>query len=80
MQARVVDLADDAFLCATKHGDLQMAVEFLEQGQGILWNQLACFNISMFALESWGDLGSELGRKFMQLSRDLRKHAEQSGS
>ena len=32
----VADLANNAFSCATMHGDFHMAVEFLEQGRGIL--------------------------------------------
>ena len=38
MQARVTDLANNAFSCGIRHGDFQMAVELLEQGRGILWN------------------------------------------
>ena len=80
MQARVADLANNAFSCATRHGDLQMAVELLEQGRGILWNQLARFDISVTALGSQGNnKGRELGSKYTQLSADLRKHAEGSG-
>ena len=79
MQARVVDLANDAFSCGTRYGDFQMAVELLEQGQGILWNQLAHFDISMVELESQGNQGCELGRKFTQLSADLKKHAQGGG-
>ena len=36
MQAMVADLANNAFSCATMHGDFHMAVEFLEQSRGIL--------------------------------------------
>ena len=79
MQARVADLANNAFSCATRHGDFQMAVELLEQGRGILWNQLARFDISITALESRGNQERELGNKFRRLSADLRKHAEGSG-
>ena len=79
MQSTVADLANDAFSCATRHRNFQMAVELLEQGRGILWNQLARFDISMVALESQGDQGHELGRKFTQLSASLKKHAQRSG-
>ena len=78
MQTKVADLANDAFSCATRHGDFQMAVELLEQGRGILWNQLARFDISIAALESQGDEGRELGRKYTRLSANLRNHAVKS--
>ena len=78
MQARVADLVNNAFSCGTRHNDFQMAVEFLEQGRGILWNQLARFDVSMTELESQGDRGRVLGRKFTQLSTDLRKYAQGS--
>ena len=79
MQARVADLANNAFSCAMRYNDLSMGVELLEQGQGILWNQLTCFDISIVALESRGKKGCELGNKFRQLSGELRKHAGGSG-
>ena len=78
MQARVADLANNAFSCATRHGDLHMAVELLEQGRGILWNQLARFDTSVAALENGDKRERELARKFTKMSADLRKHAERS--
>ena len=79
MQARVADLANNAFSCSTRHGNFQMAVELLEQGRGILWNQLARFDISLVALERLGHQGHALKNRFTQLSADLRKHAQGSG-
>ena len=79
MQERVADAVNDAFSCATWYGDFQMAVELLEQGRGILWNQLARFDISMVALESRDSRERELQRKFTRLSADLRNYAQQSG-
>ena len=79
MQARVANLANNAFSCATRQGDFRMAVELLERGRGILWNQLARFDISIATLESRDNRGRDLARKFMRLSADLRKHAQQSG-
>ena len=79
MQTKVANLANDAFSCATRHGDFKMAVELLEQGRGILWNQLARFDTSVAALESQGTLGHELGKRFTRLSADLKKHAEHRG-
>ena len=80
MQARVANAANSAFSCAARHGDFQVAIELLEQGRGILWNQLARFDISVAVLESGGDRERELARKFTQLSADLRKHAQGSVS
>ena len=80
MQARVADLANNAFSCAVKHGDLEMAVELLEQGRGILWNQLARLDISIAVLENQGNERHELAKKFTRLSADLRKHSQGSGS
>ena len=80
MQARVADVANNAFSCAVRHGDFQMAAELLEQGRGILWNQLARFDISLAALESRGNWGHELARKFTRLSVELRKYAQGSGA
>ena len=77
MQARVADIANDAFSCATRSGNFEMAVELLEQGRGILWNQLSRFDISMVAL---GDREHELERKFTRLSAELRQHAQRSTS
>ena len=79
MQARVADLANNAFSCATRHSDFKMAVELLEQGRGILWNQLARFDISMVALEDQGEQGRTLRDKFTRLSEGLRKHAQGGG-
>ena len=64
MQERVGDLANNAFSCAVSHGDFQMVVELLELGQGILWNQLARFDISVATFGRQGDQERELGRKF----------------
>ena len=79
MQPRMADLANNAFSCATRHGDLNMAVELLQQGRGILWNQLARCDITLAALESQGKQGRELGNKFTQLGAELRRHAQGSG-
>ena len=79
MQARVADLANNAFSCAVRHVDLPMAVELLEQGRGILWSQLARFDISLVALESRDSQRRELGSKFTRLSGDLREHAQGNG-
>ena len=79
MQGRATNLANNAFSCAIRHNEFQMATELLEQGRGVLWNQLACFDISMATLESQSTQGCELGRKFAQLSVDLREHAQGSG-
>ena len=79
MQPRVADLANNAFSCATRHSDLRMAVELLQQGRGILWNQLARCDITLAALESQGKQACELGTKFARLSAELRKHAQGSG-
>ena len=79
MQARVADLANNAFSCATRHGDFQMAVELLEQGRGILWSQLARCDISLAVLEIQDNRGRELARKFTRLSADLKKHAQHNG-
>ena len=53
-----------------------MAVELLEQGRGILWNQLARFDTSLAALESLDNQGRDLGNKFAQLGASLKKHAQ----
>ena len=79
MQARVADVANDAFSCAIRHNNFQMAVELLEQGRGILWSQLARFDISLSMLKSRDSQGLELGSTFTRLSAKLRKHAEGSG-
>ena len=79
MQARVADLANNAFSRAVRHVDLPMAVELLEQGRGILWSQLARFDISLVALESRDSQGRELGGRFTRLSGDLREHAQGNG-
>ena len=76
MQARTADLANNAFSCGVRHGDLVLAIELLEQGRGILWNQLARFDISADAL---GSQGRTLGDKFIRLSADLKKYAEGCG-
>ncbi|KAG9312088.1 hypothetical protein JVU11DRAFT_7372 [Chiua virens] len=79
LQARVADLANDAFSCAVWHNELQMAVEFLEQGRGILWNQLARFDMSLAALEGHGRKGQDLKNSFTRLSSSLRNLAQGSG-
>ena len=78
MQPRVADLANNAFSCAIRHGGFRAAVQLLEQGRGILWNQLARFDASIAALENRGDRGSALASKFTRLSADLRRHAQES--
>lgn len=80
MQARVADLADNAFSCALKYDNLQMAVELLEQGRGILWNQLARFDARLPRLSNALAAGEacELGNSFTRLSACLRKHVDGS--
>ena len=56
MQAGLTGLA---FSCAMRYNGFLIGVELLKQGRGILWNQLARFDISIV-----GELGEE-----------LRKHA-----
>ena len=79
MQATVADVANNAFSCAVRHGDFQVVVELLEQGRGILWNQLACFDIPIAKLEGRGSRGRELAEKFTRLSADLKKFAQRRG-
>ncbi|KAG9312064.1 hypothetical protein JVU11DRAFT_7345 [Chiua virens] len=79
LQARVVALANDAFSCAVRNGNFQLAVELLEQGRGILWSQLARFDISLATLESRGRKGHELVNRFTALSTSLKHHAQGSG-
>ena len=76
---RVADPANNAFSCAIRHANLPVAVELLELGRGILWSQLARFDVSLIALESRGSDGRELRSKFTQLSGDLREHAQGNG-
>ena len=78
-RARPADLANDAFSCAVRHDNLRMAVELLEQGRGILWNQLARFDTPLATLEGQGSHGWELANKFMELSTKLKNHAQGSG-
>ena len=79
MQAKVANLANDAFSCAIRHLVFKMAIELLEQGRGILWNQLARFDISIAELESQGTREHELGNKYRQLSTELREHTQGNG-
>ena len=69
VQARMADLANNAFSCAIRLGDFWMAVELFEQGRGILWNQFACLNTSTTALESRGNRGRELLRIMTSIFR-----------
>ena len=80
MQEKVADLASDAFACAISHENHQMAIELLEQGRGILWNQLARFDTSLAALESQGIHERGLANRFTRLSAGLKKHAQGSAS
>lgn len=57
-----------------------MAVELLEQGRRILWNQLARCDITLTTtLVTQGKQGCDLGNKFTRLSAELGKHAQGSG-
>ncbi|KAG9312086.1 hypothetical protein JVU11DRAFT_7369 [Chiua virens] len=79
LQARMANLANNAFSCAVWHNELQMAVEFLEQGRGILWNQLSRFDMSLAVLEGHGGKGQDLKNSFTRLSSSLRNLTQGSG-
>ena len=80
IQANMIHAANDGFSCAIRHDNLQMAVELLEKGRGILWNQLAHIDMSMSVLKSWDNQEYELGKKLTTLSVDLRRYAQRSAS
>ncbi|EGN98799.1 hypothetical protein SERLA73DRAFT_19643, partial [Serpula lacrymans var. lacrymans S7.3] len=69
-------ISSDAASCAIREGQLDVAVELLEQGRALLWAQLARFRTPLDSLRNIGSHGQQLARKFERISRLLdSKHA-----
>ncbi|KAH7920930.1 hypothetical protein BV22DRAFT_1132700 [Leucogyrophana mollusca] len=76
-------LASDAAACAIGRGQLDAAVELLEQGRALLWTQLARFRTPLDTLRALGDRGRRLAIKLEHLSRLLERcgtHTGEGGS
>ncbi|KIJ65422.1 hypothetical protein HYDPIDRAFT_110483 [Hydnomerulius pinastri MD-312] len=74
---RAPTLAADAASWAIRHGKLELAVEFLEQGRGLLWAQFAQLRQPLDHLRSLGENGLQLAEKFERLSRQLQAYSIQ---
>ncbi|KAG0693125.1 CHAT domain-containing protein [Suillus ampliporus] len=66
-------LAVDAASCALRRGDVCHAVELLEQGRTLIWNQMARFRTPLDNLQDRGDHAQALMKKFRDLSSLLDK-------
>ncbi|KAG0691935.1 CHAT domain-containing protein [Suillus ampliporus] len=66
-------LAVDAASCALRRGDVCHAVELLEQGRTLIWNQMARFRTPLDNLQDRGDHAQALMKNFRDLSSLLDK-------
>ena len=64
--------AVDAFSASLRYGNPADAVELLEQGRGVFWNQLMCLRSPLDKVIASGDTGMKLADKFTQLASLLR--------
>ncbi|KAF9224175.1 hypothetical protein BS17DRAFT_830706 [Gyrodon lividus] len=74
---RVPTLAADAASWAICHGKLELAVEFLEQGRGLLWAQLSQLRLPLDHLRSLNEHALCLADRFERLSRQLEAYSTQ---
>jgi tetratricopeptide (TPR) repeat protein len=65
----------DAAACAIANGELESAVELLEQGRAIVWARLRGYRHS---LEKLHEVDSELAQEFQMLSAQLEQQATSS--
>jgi CHAT domain-containing protein len=65
-------LASDAASSAIEAGDLETAVELLEQGRTILWSKIRGYRHS---LDNLRDVNGDLANQFDRVSRELEHHA-----
>ncbi|KAJ8587014.1 hypothetical protein M405DRAFT_742629 [Rhizopogon salebrosus TDB-379] len=70
-------LAVDAASCALQHGDECRAVELLEQGRTLIWNQMARFRTPLDGLQEHGDHARDLVKKFQEFSYLVDKPASE---
>ncbi|KAG1787326.1 CHAT domain-containing protein [Suillus plorans] len=61
-----------------RHGALTTAVELVEQGRAVFWNQLARFSTPLDELSVSGDTGAALAEEFKRLSFRFRSAFDQS--
>ncbi|KAG2141387.1 CHAT domain-containing protein [Suillus bovinus] len=66
-------LAVDAASCALRSGDVCRAVELLEQGRTVIWNQMTRLRSPLDSLQTHGDHAVALMKKFRDLSSLLDK-------
>ncbi|KAG2151157.1 TPR-like protein [Suillus bovinus] len=66
-------LAVDAACCALRSGDVCRAVELLEQGRTIIWTQMTRLRTPLDSLQTHGDHGVALMKRFRNLSSLLDK-------
>lgn len=67
-------LATDAASAAIDAGDLALAVEFLEQGRAMMWQNLAAYHSPLEQLRQ-AEGGGELADRFEKISTDLERLA-----
>ncbi|KAH7906923.1 hypothetical protein BJ138DRAFT_1161461 [Hygrophoropsis aurantiaca] len=61
---RTATLASDAAACALREDSIELSIELLEQGRGLLWSQLARFRTSLNALSMVDEEGQQLAEDF----------------
>ncbi|KAG2133539.1 CHAT domain-containing protein [Suillus bovinus] len=66
-------LAVDAACCALRSGDVCRAIELLEQGRTIIWTQMTRLRTPLDGLQTHGDHGVVLMKRFRDLSSLLDK-------
>ncbi|KIJ64289.1 hypothetical protein HYDPIDRAFT_28729 [Hydnomerulius pinastri MD-312] len=69
----------DAFSCALRAGDLEQAVQLLEHGRGLLWNQLALLDTPLDQLRQHSKVGQSLAEEFQSVGSTLEKFAKGGG-
>ncbi|KAH7906863.1 CHAT domain-containing protein [Hygrophoropsis aurantiaca] len=71
-------LASDAAACALREGSIELAIELLEQGRGLLWSQLARFRTSLNALSAVDEEGQQLAGEFERVSVLLDRRSSET--
>jgi hypothetical protein len=67
-----MSIASDAASSAIEAGDLETAVELLEQGRAILWSKMQGYRHPLGKLR---DINQSLADDFERVSRELERHA-----
>ena len=75
-----LSLAADAFSAGLRHRNSQKAVELLEQGRGVFWNQLIRLRSPLDDIVECGPMGRTLVDEFRRLTSTIRNAFDSPGA